>query len=83
MVNLLLNKAGKQVRTPVNLSACESDLDLVERRPDRASAVETVFIGTFIGDALIGALRRAAQEHVSNTRYRVGSVAPVVRPGGD
>ena len=38
-------------------------------RPDRASKVETVVIGTVLGDALFAALRRVAQEHVTSVRY--------------
>ena len=33
------------------------------------SSAETVVVGTALGDALFAALRRAAQEHVSTTRY--------------
>lgn len=47
----------------------EADLDTVERRVTRDEKAETVVVGTALGDALFAALRRAAQEHVSTTRY--------------
>ena len=51
------------------LGVAEADLDEVDARPDRASKVETVVIGTVLGDALFAALRRVAQEHVTSVRY--------------
>lgn len=51
------------------LLVAEADLDLVERRATRDEKAETVVVGTALGDALFAALRRAAQEHVSTTRY--------------
>jgi hypothetical protein len=38
----------------------------VLRRPDVDSMLETVVIGTVLGDTLLAALRRLAQEHVSS-----------------
>jgi DNA-binding transcriptional MerR regulator len=51
------------------LGVAEADLDEVDARPDRASKVATVVIGTVLGDALFAALRRVAQEHVTSLRY--------------
>lgn len=51
------------------LLVAEADLDLVEQRATRDEKAETVVVGTALGDALFAALRRAAQEHVSTTRY--------------
>lgn len=51
------------------LGVAEADLDEVDARPDRASKVETVVVGTVLGDALFAALRRVAQEHVTSVRY--------------
>ena len=51
------------------LGVAEADLDEIEARPDRASKVETVVVGTVLGDALFAALRRIAQEHVTSVRY--------------
>lgn len=51
------------------LIVAEADLDTVERRVTRDEKAETVVVGTALGDALFAALRRAAQEHVSTTRY--------------
>ena len=51
------------------LGVAEADLDEVAARPDRAAKVETVVIGTVLGDALFAALRRVAQEHVTSVRY--------------
>lgn len=51
------------------LLVAEADLDLVELRATRDEKAETVVVGTALGDALFAALRRAAQEHVSTTRY--------------
>jgi DNA-binding transcriptional MerR regulator len=46
-----------------------ADLDEIETRPDRGAKAETVVVGTVLGDALICALRRAAQEHATSLRY--------------
>lgn len=46
-----------------------ADLDEIESRPDRESKIETVVVGTVLGDVLISGLRRAAQEHVTAERY--------------
>ncbi|MCU1408170.1 MAG: MerR family transcriptional regulator [Microbacteriaceae bacterium] len=51
------------------LVVAEADLDLIDTRESREEKSETVVIGTVLGDALFAALRRAAQEHVSNKRY--------------
>ena len=51
------------------LLIAEADLDMVERRVTRDEKAETVVVGTALGDALLAGLRRAAQEHVSTTRY--------------
>jgi DNA-binding transcriptional MerR regulator len=51
------------------LVVAEADLDLIDAREGREEKSETVVIGTVLGDALFAALRRAAQEHVSNERY--------------
>lgn len=51
------------------LIAAEADLDQVDARPDRAAKAQTVLVGTALGDALLAALRRAAQQHVSASRY--------------
>jgi len=51
------------------LIVAEADLDMVERRATRDEKAETVVVGTALGDALFAAIRRAAQEHVSTTRY--------------
>ncbi len=47
----------------------EADIDLIDRREGRQAKAETVVIGTVLGDALLAALRRAAQEHFSGQRY--------------
>jgi DNA-binding transcriptional MerR regulator len=47
----------------------EADIDLVGRRQGRLAKAETVVIGTVLGDTLLAALRRAAQEHFSRQRY--------------
>jgi DNA-binding transcriptional MerR regulator len=51
------------------LMVAEADLDLIDTRQTREEKSETVVIGTVLGDALFAALRRTAQEHVSNQRY--------------
>ncbi|MGO4689158.1 MerR family transcriptional regulator [Glaciibacter sp. 2TAF33] len=51
------------------LLVAEADLDLIDTRETREEKSETVVIGTVLGDALFAALRRTAQEHVSNQRY--------------
>ncbi|MHA7264439.1 MerR family transcriptional regulator [Arthrobacter sp. TMN-37] len=54
----------------------EADIDLIDRREGRVAKAETVVIGTVLGDALLAALRRAAQEHFSSQRYSSGSTEP-------
>ncbi len=51
------------------LIIAEADLDEIDARPDREAKTETVVVGTVLGDVLISGLRRAAQEHVTSTRY--------------
>jgi DNA-binding transcriptional MerR regulator len=51
------------------LTAAEADLDEVETRDGRDARVETVVVGTVLGDVLFAALRRVAQEHVTSLRY--------------
>jgi len=55
------------------LVAAEADLDEIETRPDRDARVETMVVGTVLGDALFAALRRVAQEHVTSQRYGSGA----------
>jgi len=43
-----------------------ADLAAVKAQGGRADMVETVVIGTVLGDSLLAGLRRIAQEHVSN-----------------
>jgi len=47
-------------------SIAEADLGAVGMRDDRAEMVESVVVGTVLGDALLAGLRRIAQENVSN-----------------
>lgn len=51
------------------LVAAEADLDEIETRTDRDAQVETMIVGTVLGDALFAAFRRVAQEHVTARRY--------------
>ena len=51
------------------LAVAEADLDEIDDRVGRESKAETVVVGTVLGDALFSGLRRAAQEHVSQSRY--------------
>ncbi|WP_066596719.1 MerR family transcriptional regulator [Cryobacterium arcticum] len=55
------------------LAVAEADLDEIDVRDDRESKTEMVVIGTVLGDALFAGLRRAAQEHVTSTRYAGGA----------
>lgn len=50
--------------------AATTDLDVVAGIEDEDELVETALVGTVLGDALIVALRRLAQEHLSGNRYR-------------
>ncbi|MFD2082432.1 MerR HTH family regulatory protein [Actinopolymorpha cephalotaxi] len=47
-----------------------NDLDVLAGIEDEDELVETALVGTVLGDALLAALRRLAQEHVSGSRYR-------------
>ncbi|MFE8914476.1 MerR family transcriptional regulator [Streptomyces globisporus] len=72
-----------------------ADLDYVQRRVAREDLVESVVVGTVLGEAMFGALRRLAHIDVSYRRFESpehlsgpvdpgGSGAPVAgrRPGG-
>jgi DNA-binding transcriptional MerR regulator len=47
----------------------EADLDTIAGPTDRETRVETALVGTVLGDHLLAALRRLAQEHVSARRF--------------
>ncbi|WP_181780987.1 MerR family transcriptional regulator [Pseudonocardia pini] len=47
----------------------EADLDTVSALADPEERVETALVGTVLGDRLLAALRRLAQEHVSARRF--------------
>lgn len=47
----------------------EADLDAVGRVTDREGVAETALVATVLGDALLAALRRIAQESHSASRY--------------
>lgn len=49
--------------------AAEADMQAVLARGNRSDMVETVVVGTVLGDVLIGALRRLAQEHLANKYF--------------
>ena len=46
-----------------------ADLDAVAARESRADMVETVVVGTVLGDFLFAGVRRMAQEHVSRREF--------------
>ena len=46
-----------------------ADLRAVAEAPDRATKVETVVIGTVMGDSLFAGLRRIAQERISDLMF--------------
>lgn len=50
-------------------SVARADLDYVQRRVAREELVESVVVGTVLGEAMFGALRRLAHEDVSVQRY--------------
>ncbi|MBP2371190.1 MerR family transcriptional regulator [Pseudonocardia parietis] len=49
--------------------AAEGDLKAIARNENREDAAETAVVGTVLGDALLAALRRIAQESHSAARY--------------
>lgn len=56
----------------------EADLQAVADAPDRAAMVETVVVGTVLGDTLLAGLRRMAQERASDEYFPapVGAIPP-------
>jgi DNA-binding transcriptional MerR regulator len=52
------------------------EIDMVAARPDRASMVELVVVGTVLGEALFNALRLLAHEHGSAVRFAARAVDP-------
>jgi len=56
----------------------EADLAAVADAPDRAAMVETVVVGTVLGDTLLAGLRRIAQERTSDRYFPApsGAVPP-------
>ena len=67
---------------PAYLQAAEiiarADLEAVAAAPDRAAMVETVVIGTTLGDTLLAGLRRIAQERASDDAFPTppGAIPP-------
>lgn len=53
-------------------AVAEADLDTVSVLADPEERVETALVGTVLGDRLIAALRRIAQENVSARRFPPG-----------
>jgi hypothetical protein len=51
----------------------EADLDTISALSDPEERVETALVGTVLGDRLLGALRRVAQEQVSARRFTPGT----------
>ena len=49
--------------------AAEGDIQAVAKDRDRPAVVETVVVGTVLGDVMINALRRLAQESISSARF--------------
>ena len=63
----LRETAGEYLRAAEIVAA--ADLAAVAAAPDRATQVETVVVGTVLGDALFAGFRRLAQEQRSHTLY--------------
>ena len=57
-------------------SVARADLAAVGRQADVAAMAETVVAGTVLGDAMFAALRRIAQEHITQEQFPA-SVQPV------
>jgi DNA-binding transcriptional MerR regulator len=49
--------------------AAEGDLEAVAKEQDRSSIVQTVVVGTVLGDVMLTALRRLAQESISSKQF--------------
>lgn len=60
--------------------AAQGDMLAVQRAGDRASVVETALVGTVLGDTLLAALRRMAQE--SHSAQLLRPEPPAARSGG-
>jgi len=63
-------------------SVARADLDYVMRRVAREELVEGVVVGTVLGEAMFGALRRLAHEDVSVQRYESRGVGGPRADGG-
>ena len=63
----LRQTTGEYLRAAEIVAA--ADLAAVAAAPDRATQVETVVVGTVLGDAFFAGLRRIAQEQRSHTLY--------------
>ncbi|WP_161972328.1 MerR family transcriptional regulator [Glaciihabitans arcticus] len=63
----LRQTAGEYLRAAEIVAA--ADLDSVIASPDRSTQVETVVVGTVLGDSLFAGLRRIAQEQRSHTLF--------------
>jgi len=63
----LRETAGEYLRAAEIVAA--ADLAAVAASPDRATQVETVVVGTVLGDAFFAGLRRIAQEQRSHALY--------------
>ncbi|PVD00544.1 MerR family transcriptional regulator [Streptomyces sp. CS090A] len=59
-----------------------ADLDYVQRKVAREELVESVVVGTVLGEAMFGALRRLAHEDVSVQRYESRAAGGPAAGGG-
>lgn len=61
------------------LAVAEVDVEIAAARPDAATMMSSVVVGTVLGEAMLSAMRLLAHEHVSAGR----SDDRTARPGGD
>jgi hypothetical protein len=57
-------------------SVAEADLRLLSTREDRDEILETMIVGTVLGDALVSALRRIAQVEISGRTFNAREQKP-------
>lgn len=58
----------------------EADIRLLMKREDRDEILETMIVGTALGDALLTTLRRIAQVEISGRQFNGNAERPEAEP---
>ncbi|HEU5126431.1 MAG TPA: hypothetical protein VFU12_00460 [Glycomyces sp.] len=73
-MNSQLKATGEHARAARIVA--ETDLELLAAKEGRDEVIETMIVGTVLGDALFAAMRRIAHTEVSGKRFKSAPEAP-------